>query len=382
MRILFVADGRSPIALNWIEYFTKSEHEVHLASSFACRSDLELASMHIVPVAFSATAGETTRTGRGLRGLVPTGLRTQLRSWAGPFTLGAAAKRLQGLIDEIKPDLVHAMRIPYEGMLAAATQAEVPLLVSVWGNDFTLHARANPFMATATRKTMRRAAALHTDTKRDQRLAGEWGFDGSKPALMLPGNGGVRTEIFYPAKTEPGELRVVNPRGLRAYVRNDVFFKAIPIVLRQLPEVRFDCPGMRGEPEAQAWVHKLGIEQQVNLLPHLSTSMLAETYRAALVLVSPSTHDGTPNSLLEGMACGVFPVCGDLESIREWIRKGENGLLINPTDPDALAGAILAALKDDDLRVRAAAINEQLITERANYPKNMERVAAFYSELA
>lgn len=382
MRLLFVADGRSPIALNWIEYFTKGKHEVHLASTFACQPELELASLHIVPVAFSTAAGQTTRTGRGVRGLVPTGLRTQLRSWVGPLTVGAAARRLKEVIDEIKPELVHALRIPYEGMLAAAAQMEVPLLVSVWGNDFTLQARTNPLMAAATRETMLRAAALHTDTQRDQRLAGEWGFDRSKPTLVLPGNGGVRREIFFPAKAKPEDIRVVNPRGLRAYVRNDVFFQAIPKVLRQLPGVRFDCPAMQGELEAVRWVRKLGIEQQVNLLPHLGASAMAETYRSAQVLVSPSTHDGTPNSLLEGMACGVFPVCGDLESIREWILKGENGLLINPTDPDGLAGAILAALKDDDLRVRAAAINEQLITERANYPKNMERAAAFYSELA
>ncbi len=381
MRILFVADGRSPIALNWIEFFTKGKHEVHLASTFACQPELELASLHVVPVALSATADETTRTGRGLRGLVPTGLRTQLRSWVGPLTLGAAAKHLQELIDEIKPDLVHAMRIPYEGMLAAAAQTEVPLMVSVWGNDFTLHARANPFMAAATRKTLLRAAALHTDTQRDQRLAGEWGFDRSQPAIVLPGNGGVRTEIFYPEKTAPKELRVVNPRGLRAYVRNDVFFQAIPQVLRQLPEVRFDCPGMKEEPEAQRWVQKLGIEQQVNLLPHLSAPELAETYRAAQVLVSPSTHDGTPNSLLEGMACGVFPVCGDLESIREWIRAGENGLLVDPTNPDALAGAMVNALKNKTLRERAEGINKQLIAERANYPKNMERIDEYYRKI-
>jgi glycosyltransferase involved in cell wall biosynthesis len=165
-------------------------------------------------------------------------------------------------------------------------------------------------------------------------------------------------------------------------VRNDVFFKAIPKVLRQLPEVRFDCPGMQGKPEAKRWVQKLGIEQQVNLMPHLSAQALADTLRAAQVLVSPSTHDGTPNSLLEGMACGVFPVCGDLESIREWIRDGENGLLVDPGDPDALSAAILNAFRNERLRERAAGINKQLITERANYPKSMERANAFYSDLA
>jgi glycosyltransferase involved in cell wall biosynthesis len=266
-------------------------------------------------------------------------------------------------------------------MLAAEAQTDTPLLVSVWGNDFTLHAPSNPLMAAATRKTMHRASALHTDTQRDQKLAGEWGFERSKPTLVVPGNGGVKTEIFFPSRTEAKELRVVNPRGLRAYVRNDVFFQAIPKVLGKLPEVRFDCPDMQGESEAQRWVQKLGVAQQVNLLPKMSAIALAEMYRAAQVMVSPSTHDGTPNSLLEAMACGVFPVCGDLESIREWIRDGQNGLLVDPCNPDTVAAAIVKALKDKDLRDGAAAINRKLISERANYPKNMERVEAFYSEL-
>jgi len=52
MKILFVADGRSPIALNWMSYFVDTAHEVHLASTFACKPDLNLASFHLVPVAF------------------------------------------------------------------------------------------------------------------------------------------------------------------------------------------------------------------------------------------------------------------------------------------------------------------------------------------
>ena len=49
--------------------------------------------------------------------------------------------------------------------------------------------------------------------------------------------------------------------------------------------------------------------------------------------VSPSTHDGTPNTLLEGMACGSFPIVGDLESLREWIEPGLTGSWWIPTTP-------------------------------------------------
>jgi glycosyltransferase involved in cell wall biosynthesis len=316
--------------------------------------------------------------------MLPTQLRTKIRNWIGPSTLARASRSLREIIEEIKPDLIHAMRIPYEGMLAARTKPKMPMVVSVWGNDFTLHAKSNLFMAMATRRTMQAADALHSDTQRDLLLASSYGFDKKKPRLVIPGNGGIRSEIFYPMPddADKGEtvarLRVINPRGLRAYVRNDVFFQAIPMVLVQRPEVRFYCPSMESEPEAQRWVDKLGIGDYVSLMPKLGPRALADSYHSAQVMVSPSTHDGTPNSLLEAMACGTFPVCGDLESIREWIKHGENGLLIDPTNPKALADAIVWALKDSALRKQATKINAQIVADRADYNRNMERVEMFY----
>ncbi|MGH2582634.1 MAG: glycosyltransferase family 4 protein, partial [Anaerolineales bacterium] len=370
MRILYVADGRSPTALSWVEYFVNAGHEVHLASTFECSTSLDIRSISFVPVAFSGIAGSVGN--KPLRRQLPTGFRTRLRNWFGGATVKHAARALTRLVNELKPDLVHAMRIPYEGMLAAAANFSAPLLISVWGNDFTLHGKSNPLMAAATRQVMQRADALHTDTHRDQRLAHEWGLAKDKPSIILPGNGGVRTEIFYPlpepmpAKESAARLRVINPRGIRAYVRNDIFFQAIPQVLSSRPEARFFCPGMEGEPEAHRWVDSLKLNDYVTLMPKLSPRALADTYHSAQVMVSPSTHDGTPNSLLEAMACGVLPVASNLETICEWIAHGKNGLLCDPLDADDLASAIVRALKDAKLRTQAAEINVKIISERAD----------------
>jgi glycosyltransferase involved in cell wall biosynthesis len=108
---------------------------------------------------------------------------------------------------------------------------------------------------------------------------------------------------------------------------------------------------------------------------------MADLFRKAQVVVSPSTHDGTPNTLLEAMACGCFPVAGDLESIREWITPGVNGLLIDPDDAQALAEAILLALERPDLRKRAVQANIELVAHRAQYGKVMREAELFYKDL-
>lgn len=55
MRLLFVADGRSPIALNWIRYFAERGDDVYLASTFPCSVNIPLKGLQIIPVAFSGT---------------------------------------------------------------------------------------------------------------------------------------------------------------------------------------------------------------------------------------------------------------------------------------------------------------------------------------
>lgn len=392
MKILFVADGRSPIALNWISYFVESGHEVYLASMYPCQPDLELTSLTIIPVAFSGAvesngSGEkgSNLKGKIIRKLATPHTRTWLRHQFLPRSLPKAATRLQALISSLQPDLVHAMRVPYEGMLSALACALLPayrppLLVSIWGNDFTLHAPATHRLTQLTRQVMEQADALHTDCNRDQKLANTWGFDASKPSVVLPGAGGIQSDIFYPGD-EPQRPVVINPRGLRAYVQNDTFFKAVPLILERQPKTQFLCPVMQGQPEAELWATRLEAGESLQLLPRLSRSQMAESFRQSQIVLSITTHDGTPNTLLEALACGCFPIVGDIESLREWVQPGVNGILVNPTDPQELADAVLAGLADPELRARSRRINTDLIAERAEYRKVMGAAQEFYASL-
>lgn len=381
MKILYVADGRSPIAQNWIRHFVERGDDVYLASTFACSLDRFAAvkELEITPVAFSSVQKVTQRP--GTRSARTVGLRTAIRQWFGPFTIRRAADRLRGFIERVQPDIVHAMRIPYEGMLAADAYTGAPLIISTWGNDFTLHAPSTRLMEHYTQWTMKVADALHTDCQRDVRLAQQWGFTKDKLNLVTPGNGGIQTDIFYPPQKPVDEPVIINPRGFRPYVRNDVFFRAIPLVLKNYPNAKFIFALMAGEEQAGQWIRELEIGDCVELLPPLPHAQMADVFRRAQIIASPSVHDGTPNSLLEGIACGCFPVAGDLESIREWITPDENGLLFDSKDASSISDAICTAIENKNLRVKAAELNKEIISTRAEYQKNMKRAEEFYQKV-
>ena len=270
MHILLVADGRSPITRRWLDSLLALNLQVTLVSSHPCDAPEGILAMHVVPIAFSRlTAGSSaqkTSAKAGLRrSLVKTfrGVFLSARYALGPLSVRSYAQQFREIVANVKPDLVHAMRIPFEGMLASHTPPGVPLAISIWGNDLTLHAPHSRAMGQFTRQTLRRADGLHTDAQRDLRLAYDWGFSADRPGLVVPSNGGIDLERVQRVRAAlPPDLEaripkdhslVINPRGVRAYTRTDTFFQAIPLVLAQHPKTTFLCPAMAGEAEAERW---------------------------------------------------------------------------------------------------------------------------------
>ncbi len=117
MKILFVTDARSPISKNWIQYFIKPENEIYIASTFDCDFDLPINGFEFTPVAFSSAKKKYSAPSSASS--LTLNLRTAIRQSFGPLTIAFAANKLRNFIQKINPDLIHAMRIPYEGMLTA-----------------------------------------------------------------------------------------------------------------------------------------------------------------------------------------------------------------------------------------------------------------------
>jgi len=401
--VLIIADGRSPTARSWISNIQSLGYRVSLVSTFPCQPPDDIDQFHILPVAFSRFSNRPTQSGAPqptpqkhgrtlIRRFAP--ILQSLRYIAGPLTLLRYGPAYRRLVADLRPDLVHALRIPFEGMLGSYTPPDIPFLAATWGNDLTLHAGGSPLMRSFTRRCLDRADGLTSDTQRDARLARDWGLRDTAPTLVVPGSGGLDLAAVQRASgfdvntygipcTSPGEVEpcdwVVNPRGLRpGSVHQDAFFAAIPHILAQQPGVHFICPGLADSQQAQAWVQKYGIAANAHLLPKLPQEELWALLKQARVFASPSSHDGTPNSLLEALACGCFPVVGDIESLREWVEDGVNGLLVDPRDPSALAKAVLTALADAELRESAAEHNLALVEQRAHRSATLPQIDALY----
>lgn len=97
----------------------------------------------------------------------------------------------------------------------------------------------------------------------------------------------------------------------------------------------------------------MGLERDVFTTGYVDAADLPALYSLAGVFVFPSLYEGFGLPPLEAMACGTPVVCSNRASLPEAV--ADAGLLVDPTDPEALAGAIGAVLSDEALRARLRA---------------------------
>ena len=105
----------------------------------------------------------------------------------------------------------------------------------------------------------------------------------------------------------------------------------------------------------RAQVQRLGLKQVKLHFRFISTEELVALYRQADVVVYPYRAITTSGALATGLALGKTILASDLPVFRELLTDGENALLVDPSDTDALAGALIRLIRDAGLRETLAA---------------------------
>lgn len=166
----------------------------------------------------------------------------------------------------------------------------------------------------------------------------------------------VREELGIAAD----ELVVGTFASFKRQKNHPLLFAAARKVLAEIPRARFLFvgdqlyQGMHGsdayKQRMEGLIDKEGIRDRCLFLGNRDD--VADLYTACDLTVLPSLFEGTPNVLLESMACGVPVVATDVSDNAYVAPDGEVGYLIELGDEDALAKRICDLLSDTDLRRR------------------------------
>lgn len=259
-----------------------------------------------------------------------------------------------------------------------------PWIYSSWGSDLYRFGSLNDHIP-RIQEVLQGCDYLIADCERDVALAREFGFRGSTLGV-LPGGGGFELEKARNLQ-QPGPVATRRTIAVKG-IQRDKFCDGGLIALEAIQQCAEELKGYDivlyyanhvTEDRAAVIAKEMGL--RITSLPYSPHEDILRLMGRSRIAIGLSFSDGTPNTLLEAMIGGAFPIQSDTVSTREWI-NGENGLLVPPDSPDAIAAAIRRGLLDDKLVDNAAELNARIADQRLERNQIQNKVLEMYRRVA
>lgn len=131
----------------------------------------------------------------------------------------------------------------------------------------------------------------------------------------------------------------------------------------------------------QRFIKEQNLEMKVNLQGNLPHKDALNQIRSSHFLVLPSESEGLPRSVLEALVLGKTVIASNCGEIPEVVKNGENGILINPKDSNALTQAIIKLAFDVRTRDKLSRNSEKYIRKLPSWEQIANQIIGEYKEL-
>jgi glycosyltransferase involved in cell wall biosynthesis len=151
---------------------------------------------------------------------------------------------------------------------------------------------------------------------------------------------------------------------------HDLLLNAFDLVRKEIADVHLLIGGGSPRPlqremkvieNMKRIIEERGMHQKVHIVGYIPDEQLAPYYQNAELFVLPSTYELFGITVLEAMACGTPVVASKYAGIRTVITSGKNGVLVDPTDTEDLAAAMIQILKDKKKAERFGQAGHRLV---------------------
>lgn len=259
-----------------------------------------------------------------------------------------------------------------------------PIIVTIHGSDLRMAIDSTGILRKIFIYVCKKAIHLNCVSEVQKKEIEKLGIRNKKMSIIPMGV----DEIFLEkGKNREKEITkrpftILSNRNLLPIYNVSLLIQAIPVVLKEEPQIKFLIAGDGSEKEnLKREVENLNLSSSVQFLGRIPHNEMPDLLAQSDIYVSTSLYDGTSVSLLEAMACGTFPIVTDIPSNREWITNGKNGLLVSTKDAKALANKILDVIRNQDFWDKSKSENLLIIERKAFWPINIKRLEAIYSNL-
>jgi PEP-CTERM/exosortase A-associated glycosyltransferase len=335
----------------------------------------------------------------------PTGLLARLPG-ADPFAvMRAIEKRLLGLARDLRPDIIHAHSPVLDAVPAiqVGRKLGIPVVYEIrafWEDAAVDHGSTKE---DSLRYKLTRALETWAVKQADavtvicEGLRGDLAARGIPPGkiTVIPNavdidkfSVGGKPDAGLKMKLGLGTSRVLGFIGsFYAYEGLDQLIAALPLIIRQIPDVKVLLVG--GGPQDTALkqqVMALDLRDRVVFTGRVPHGEVNRYYDLVDVLVYPRhpmrlTDLVTPLKPLEAMAQGRLMAASDVGGHKELIEDGQTGVLFRAGQVDDLAAKVVALLQDEPSWDRMKQNGRRFVETERNWAASVARYRDVYDAL-
>lgn len=242
---------------------------------------------------------------------------------------------------------IHAHWVVPTGLIgvAAGKLLRIPVVVHARGSDIHTYATKGKLLKILTKWILDNACSLIATSFSLKKIIIQEFSVPSERITVIPT--GIDTDVFSPAeKGQESALlkqnRIIFVGGLNKMKGVLDLLDAVEKIFPIYPKLHLTIVGDGPLKEKILdRVSSMKFESRVTLTGPVPPEKVSELFRQSGIFVLPSYKEGTPNSLLEAMACGLPSIASCTGEIPSIIENEKDGLLCNP----GVSGDILEKLK-------------------------------------
>jgi glycosyltransferase involved in cell wall biosynthesis len=272
---------------------------------------------------------------------------------------------VRAALERVRPHVVHANTLLSLPEAAVARSCGLPVVLQV---------HEVPPSGVKTTATIRYAAGIADVFVAVSEAVAELlrRHAGRTPVLI------VRNGVPEPAsrmRSGDGSFTVGTVGTVSRTKGTDVFLRAARIALEQRPDLRFEHAGaadLHRDVGLDDELARLTSEIAPGGLTMLGYRPAADVLPEWSVFVCSSRSEAFPLATLEAMAMGVPVVATTVGGLPEQIDHLENGVLVRPDDPEAIAAWLVRLRDDADLRHRLGAAGAERVRREFTLARQAE----------
>ncbi len=289
-----------------------------------------------------------------------------------PFLEFTPNEILENIIGEIQPDIIHSFKMQscsYPILKTMKKFPQIKWIYSCWGSDLFYY-QSNLIHKLKIKEVLKRVNLIHTDCNRDYELAKSLGFKGDFSGV-IPGGSGYDLELVKEYIKPISNRRIILVKGYEhQFGRAINVIKAIEGIERKVFE-KYEIVVFGAHQKVIDYIKNNNFNCSYYTRHELNNFQILELMGSSLIYIGNSISDGIPNTLIESIIMGAFPIQSNPGYVtQELITHEQTGLLINdPENITEISKIIHKAIINPKLMENASKKNSIIADERFDQNK-------------